>query len=64
MVESQMLKKNPSHVYEIPYRREDFAKWLKNADTIVDTLFIFGPNNQDKLAQYAEDIALDSTRMA
>ena len=38
------------------FKRTDFAKWLKNADTIVDTLFIFGPNNRERLAELAESL--------
>ena len=45
------------------YKREDFVKWLKNADTIVDTLFIFGPNNREKLAEMAEQLDEDPTQI-
>ena len=32
------------------YQRSEFINWVKAKDTIVDTLFILGPSNEEHLA--------------
>ena len=45
---------------QAPYSRAKFIEWLRNYDTIVDTLFILGPNNWEGIAELANGLSKDN----
>ena len=56
IVDSGHRKSAVQHIPDGNFSRTGFVNWVKAKDTIVDTLFILGPSNEERLADMAKNL--------